>query len=98
MSNLLARVPVLKGDNYLEWADALKAYLMSQNLWTAVNDLKPPTLYLPRALKLKQLALLNKMSSKEKKNRSWVQSISCATLAHGYISPANRQLVDTGLC
>ena len=42
MSNALAQnVPVLVGDNYLEWAPKMKSYLMAQGQWVSISTSCP---------------------------------------------------------
>ena len=42
MSNALTQnVPVLVGDNYLEWAPKMKAYLMAQGQWASISTTCP---------------------------------------------------------
>ena len=44
MSNALTQnVPVLVGDNYLEWAPKMKAYLMAQGQWVLNSEAEPST-------------------------------------------------------
>ncbi|THH21591.1 hypothetical protein EUX98_g8350 [Antrodiella citrinella] len=78
-TSAFAKVPMLIGSNYLEWAETAEAFFMSQDLWTVVEGtFRKPTLAADRS----NATEYNDWVSKNDKARGYIRLSISPSILH----------------